>query len=71
MKSGQNEKCPKLKVVTNGHNKIGQNKNWSKWKVVKMEICQNGKWSKLKVVKIDNGQNYKGVKMEHCDKWSQ
>ncbi len=54
MESGQKEKCSKLKEVTSGHKKSGQmksgqNRKWSKWKVVKiqsgqMEIGQNGKW---------------------------
>ena len=52
MKSGQNEKSPKWKVVTSG-----QNEKCSKWKVV--TSGQNEKWSKgsgKKVVKIKSGQ---------------
>ena len=41
MKSGQNEKGSKQKVVTSG-----QYEKWSKGKVVKMESGQNGMWSK-------------------------
>ena len=38
----------------------GQNRKWSKWKVVKMKRGQNEKWSKLKVFKIKSS-----------DEWSQ
>ena len=46
MKSGQNEKWSKWRVVTSGKNKMesGQNFKWSKLKVVKIKSCQNENW---------------------------
>ena len=67
MKTGQNGKWLKLKVVKiSGQNKkfrqvdnmkSGPNEKCSKWKMVKMESGQNRRWSKWKVAKIKSGQN--------------